>query len=76
VEKYGTARQATDDNIIRRMRLACWVTKAADTHSAYVKLTAFPRQQWLRERASALRYIYIACRVIIYIRDCVLTAAV
>jgi hypothetical protein len=24
VEKYGTARQATDDNIIRRMRFACW----------------------------------------------------
>jgi hypothetical protein len=23
VEKYGRARQATDDNIIRRMRFAC-----------------------------------------------------
>jgi hypothetical protein len=31
VEKYGTARQATDDNIIRRMRIACWITKATDT---------------------------------------------
>jgi hypothetical protein len=28
VEKYGTARQATDDNIIRRMRFACLITKA------------------------------------------------
>ena len=27
VEKYGTARQATDDNIIRRMRIACWIKK-------------------------------------------------
>jgi hypothetical protein len=35
-KKYGTARQATDDNIIRRMRFACWVTKATDTHSEYV----------------------------------------
>jgi len=24
VEKYGTAGQATDDNIIRRMRFACY----------------------------------------------------
>jgi hypothetical protein len=33
MEKYGTARQATDDNIIRRMRFACWITKATDTQS-------------------------------------------
>jgi hypothetical protein len=38
VEKYGTARQTTDDNIIRRMRFACWITKATDTHSEYVVL--------------------------------------
>jgi hypothetical protein len=50
VEKYGTARQATDDNIIRRMRFACRITKATDTHSEYVILITFPRQQWLRER--------------------------
>jgi hypothetical protein len=31
VEKYGTARQATDDNIIRRMRFACWIPKITDT---------------------------------------------
>ena len=33
VEKYGRARQATGGNIIRRMRCACWITKATDTHS-------------------------------------------
>jgi hypothetical protein len=33
VEKLGTARQDTDDNIIRRMRFACCITKATDTHS-------------------------------------------
>jgi hypothetical protein len=65
VEKYGTARQATDDNIIRRMRFACWITKATDTHSEYVILIAFPQQQWLRERASLLRYRYISCLVLI-----------
>ena len=36
------------------MRIACWVTKASDTHSEYVILTAFPQQQWLQERASLL----------------------
>jgi hypothetical protein len=38
VEKYGTAGQATDGNIIRRMRFACWITEATDTHSEYVVL--------------------------------------
>jgi hypothetical protein len=33
MEKYGTARRATDDNIIRRMRFACRINKATDTHS-------------------------------------------
>ena len=60
MQKYGTARQATDDNIVRRMRFACWITKATDTHSVCVILIAFARQQWLRERASILRYTYIA----------------
>ena len=64
VEKYGTAGQATDDNIIRRMRFACWITKATDTHSEYVILIAFPRQQRLCERAWLLRYTYIACLLV------------
>jgi hypothetical protein len=54
VEKFVTARQATDDNITRRMRFACWITKATDTHSEYVILNTIPRQQWLSERASLL----------------------
>jgi endonuclease III len=61
VEKYGRAGQATDDNVIRHMRIACWITKATDTHSEYVILNAFPRQQWFRERVSMLRYAYIVC---------------
>ena len=46
MEKGGKTTQATD-NMIRRMRFACWRTKAADTQSECV----FPRQQRLRERA-------------------------
>jgi len=48
---------------IWRMRIACWVAKATNTHSEYVILIAFPLQQWLRERASLLLYTYIACLV-------------
>jgi hypothetical protein len=59
-KKFGRARQTTDDNIIRRMRFACWITKATDTHSEYVILTALTLQQWLRERASMLR-LYVYC---------------
>jgi hypothetical protein len=43
------------------MRFVCWITKATDIHSEYVILIAFPLQQWLRERASMLRYMYAAC---------------
>jgi hypothetical protein len=28
VEKYDRAGQATNDNVIRRKRFACWITKA------------------------------------------------
>jgi hypothetical protein len=56
VENYGTAKQATDDNTIRRMRFACWVIKATDTDSEHVIVIAFQPQQWLRERASTIRY--------------------
>ena len=33
------------------------------THSGYKILIDFPRQQWLCERASMLRYMYITCLV-------------
>jgi hypothetical protein len=45
------------------MRIACWLTKATDTHSEYVTLIAFLLQQWLHEHASLLRCTYIACSV-------------
>jgi len=56
VEKYCTAGQATDDSIIRRMRFACWMTKAKNTHSEYVILIVVTRQKLLREHAKLLRY--------------------
>jgi len=38
-----------------RMRFAGWIAKAANTHSEYVTLVAFPQQQLLHERASVSR---------------------
>jgi len=48
---------------IWRMRIACRIPKATNTHSEYVALAPFPLQQWFHERASLLRYTraYIAC---------------
>ena len=57
MEKYCRAVQATDDNIIRLMRTACWIPKAENTHSEYVTYIAFPLQQWLTQRASMLRIV-------------------
>jgi len=45
---------------IWRMRVACWVTEATNTHLEYVVIISFPLQQRLDERASLLRYTYIA----------------
>ena len=61
VEKHARAGQATDDN--RHMRFACWIPQAINTLSEYVILIDFPLQQWLHERASMLRYTYIASLV-------------
>ena len=53
MEKCDGAREATDNNKIRRMRFACWITKATDINSKYLILFAFSWRRWLRERASA-----------------------
>jgi len=45
---------------IWRMRISCWIPKATKAHSECVIFIAFPQQQWLHERASMLRYTYIA----------------
>jgi hypothetical protein len=41
VEKDGRNRQATRDNIIRRMRFACRITKITDTRSEFVIFIVF-----------------------------------
>jgi hypothetical protein len=60
VEKYGTAGQATDDNVVRLIRFACRITNATNTQSEYVILIAFARQKLLREQRLKLR-LYVEC---------------
>jgi len=45
-----------------RLLIARWIAKAANTHSEYVTLIAFPLQQWLQERASILPYTSVSQR--------------
>ena len=63
MRRCGRARQVTDDNIIKSMCFACWIAKATDTHSEYLILIPFPRQQLLRDHASVLHNTYIGCLV-------------
>ena len=46
-----------------RTCIACWMTKATNTHSECVIRIAFPQQQLWHERASMLRFMYITCLV-------------
>jgi hypothetical protein len=44
---------------IRRVRIACWISKSTNTYSGCVMLNAFEMQQWLHESPSVL--CYTAC---------------
>jgi hypothetical protein len=46
------------------MRIGCWTPKDKNIRSEYVILIDFPLQQWSRERASVLRYSYMASHVL------------
>jgi hypothetical protein len=73
VGPHATTRLQQDGfswNAIRRMRFPCWMTKATNRQSEHVILIAFPRQQWLRERASIRHYMHIACLVTYKDRYC------
>ena len=61
VEKYWTAGQATENNMAHAHFMLD--TYGYKHTSEYVILSAFPLQQLLHERASVLRYTYIACLV-------------
>jgi hypothetical protein len=60
VEKCGTAKQARENNTAHAHCMPDKYGKNADIFK-YSILTAFPPQQWLRERALMLRCMYTAC---------------
>jgi len=60
VQKYGTAKQATEDNTARAHCMPDKYGKNADIFK-YSILTAFPPKQSLGERALMLRFMYTAC---------------
>jgi len=47
------------------MPIACWISKATNTHSQYIILITCPLHECLQEVASVLRRTYIACLVIL-----------
>jgi hypothetical protein len=67
-KQQGIAVQAACNNTTRRMRIACWITKATNTRSEYVILIHFPQQQRLRESASMLRYTRTSIASHVYFR--------
>ena len=61
MEKYSRPGQATDGNIIRLMRFACWFTQATSPLTI-CNTYCFLLQLLLHERASMLRYsVRILC---------------
>jgi hypothetical protein len=57
VERYSTARQATDGHTIRRVHIESWIYEATDMQPEYVIIS---QQKRLCERASMLR-LYVHC---------------
>jgi len=60
VEKYCRLRQSADDSMAH---MHCMLDNVGYTHTHSLILTPFPPKQWLRERASVLRYAFISCLV-------------
>jgi hypothetical protein len=56
MQKNAVQPEGPRENIIRRIRTACWITKP--THTNMICITAFLRQQRLRERALILPSVW------------------
>jgi hypothetical protein len=55
------AERVRQQMTIWRMRMVCWITKAADTHSEYVIPITIPRQEWLCEAP----HCYVMCTLLV-----------
>jgi hypothetical protein len=69
-------------NAAHELLHTCWIPKATDTHSEYVILIAFTRQQWLREFARIIRTlpvllgIYFKSIAVTYVRNSLRTSGI
>ena len=56
IMRKNTVEIRRPQTTIWRMRIACRIPTATNTHSEYVILTAFTLQQWLHEGDTVLDY--------------------
>jgi hypothetical protein len=63
--RWKSRVETTEDNIIRRMRIAYWVTKATDTHPAYVILIALHGNNGSSDAPQRLR-VYVLFNIVIH----------
>jgi hypothetical protein len=62
-KKYSTAEQATDDNIIWRMRIACCIPKATNIAQNMSYLLLLQGNDGYANAPRCYVYTYIACLV-------------
>ena len=74
MEKFGVARQATYNTIIRRMRSARWITKGTDTLRIHNKFLLYHNSNGYINAPECYVYRYIVCLVLIKLlvkfKDC------
>jgi hypothetical protein len=67
VEKHGTARQNTDDNIVQCMHFAWQIIEAIYTYSEYVNTYCFSMATMVTQRHLNATLYEIACVVDLYL---------
>jgi hypothetical protein len=70
LEKYHTARQATDDSTIRCMNFACWITQATDTHTHSIQyLLPFHGNSGYANASQCyvMRALHVLLRIILFV---------
>lgn len=63
MQKCCRARQATDDDKIGRVRIACWITEVTNTHSECVILLLSHGNKGMANAPQPYDCTYIACHV-------------
>jgi len=64
VERYGTVGQASDNNTIWLMGIACWINKAINTYSEYATLIVFHGNSGFTNAPQCYVYTHVVCLVV------------